>query len=74
MANKKTLEASFKKLEDITSQMEKNEVTLEKSLKLYKDGIAEAKYCTEVLKNIEQEVFVLQKDINDVLKLTKFND
>lgn len=74
MAKKKIFEDSLKRLEEIASEMEKNEISLEKSLKLYKEGIEEAVFCADFLKNIEQEVSILKKDANDVFKFAPFYD
>lgn len=73
MARKKNFENSLKRLEEISLEMEKNEISLENSLKLYKEGVTEAKFCSETLRNIKQEVLVLQKDLNDIFKLENFD-
>lgn len=74
MAKKKDFESSLKRLEEIANQMEKNETTLEKSLKLYKEGVEEATFCASFLKDMEQEVSILQKDSKELFKLTSFYD
>ncbi len=74
MAKKKIFETSLKRLEEITNEMEKNETTLENSLKLYKEGVEEAMFCAEFLKNMEEQVSILQKDANGLFKLNSFYD
>lgn len=74
MAESKNFENSLKRLEEIALEMEKNETTLENSLELYREGVLEAKFCSKTLKDVEQEVFVLRKDIEGILKLEDFND
>lgn len=74
MAKKKIFETSLKRLEEITNEMEKNETTLENSLKLYKEGVEEAMFCAEFLKSMEEQVSILQKDANGFFKLNSFYD
>lgn len=74
MAKKKSFENSLKRLEDIANEMEQNETTLDKSLKLYKEGVEEAIFCSNFLKDIEQEVYTLKKDANHIFKLKSFYD
>ncbi len=74
MAKKKDFESSLKRLEEIAAQMEENDTTLEKSLKLYKEGVEEAMFCADFLKNMEQQVSILQKDANGLFKLNPFYD
>ena len=74
MAKKKIFETSLKRLEEITNEMEKNETTLENSLKLYKEGVEGAMFCAEFLKNMEEQVSILQKDANGLFKLNSFYD
>ena len=69
MAKKKNFETSLKRLEEIANEMEKNETTLEASLKLYKEGVETAMFC-----DIEQQVSILQKETNDLFKLNPFYD
>ena len=72
MAKKKDFESSLKRLEEIANQMEKNDTTLENSLKLYKEGVEEAMFCANFLKDLEQQVSILQKDANGLFKLNPF--
>nr|WP_317358827.1 exodeoxyribonuclease VII small subunit [uncultured Tyzzerella sp.] len=74
MAKKKNFETSLKRLEEIANEMEKNETTLEASLKLYKEGVETAMFCASFLKDIEQQVSILQKETNDLFKLNPFYD
>ena len=74
MAKKKDFESSLKRLEEIAAQMEENDTTLEKSLKLYKEGVEEAMFCADFLKNMEQQVSILQKDANGLFKFNPFYD
>ena len=52
--------------------MEEQSTSLEQAMKLYKQGVEEAIFCSEFLNNIEQEVKILQKNSNGTFKLKKF--
>lgn len=72
MAKKKNFEDALNRLEQITDEMEKDDISLQQSFKLYKEGVEEAVFCSEFLKNIEKEVKILQKNIDETFKLSKF--
>ncbi|MDE6181966.1 MAG: exodeoxyribonuclease VII small subunit [Eubacteriales bacterium] len=72
MAKKNNFEDALNRLENITKEMENSEVTLEQAMKLYKQGVEEAIFCSKFLDNIEQEVKMLQKNSNGTFKLKKF--
>ncbi|WP_250277441.1 exodeoxyribonuclease VII small subunit [[Clostridium] colinum] len=74
MVKKKIFENSLKRLEEISIQMEKNDISLENSLKLYKEGVEEAIFCANFLKDMEQQVAILQKDAAGIFKLNPFYD
>lgn len=74
MAKNKQFEISLKRLEEIATKMEKNDITLDDSLALYKEGIEEAMFCKNFLKDIEQQVTLLQKDAQGLFKLSPFYD
>lgn len=72
MRKKKNFEEALNRLDEITQKMENAEVTLEESMKLYKEGVEIASFCSEFLSNMEQEVKTLQKNSNGTFKLGKF--
>ncbi len=51
-------ENSVKKLEEIISKLESNEVTLEESIEIYKEGITLINSCRKQLENAEMLVTV----------------
>jgi len=53
-------EMSVKRLEEITSALEKENVSLEEALKLYEEGVGLVRACTEQLEKAEQSVKILQ--------------
>ncbi|MGM9669689.1 MAG: exodeoxyribonuclease VII small subunit [Faecousia sp.] len=51
-----TFEASMQRLEQIVRAMERGDVALEESLKLFQEGTALVKSCNELLNQAEMEV------------------
>jgi exodeoxyribonuclease VII small subunit len=61
MAEKK-FEAALARLEEIVGELEKGELSLEQSLKLFEEGIKLARICSARLEEAERKVEVLLKD------------
>ncbi len=62
MAKKKlTYEEALKRIDEITDMLENDEVSLEKSIALYKEGVELLAFCGEKLKMAEQEITLLTK-------------
>lgn len=53
-----TFENSVKKLEEIVSKLESNEITLEESIEIYKEGVTLLGNCKKQLENAELLVTV----------------
>lgn len=62
--NKDTFESSLGKLEEIVTQLEAGEMSLEKSLKLFEDGVKLSRECQERLDQAERRIEILLKDKN----------
>ena len=60
-----TIEEAFAKLDQTVSRLEKEEVALEESFRLYKEGMDLLKYCNEKIDRIEKKMLVLQEDGTD---------
>ena len=71
MANKETFENSISKLEKIVENLEASDLPLEKSLKLFEDGIKQARNCEKKLGEAEGKIQKLIKD-NDLIKKENF--
>ncbi|MEF2920397.1 MAG: exodeoxyribonuclease VII small subunit [Acutalibacteraceae bacterium] len=64
MPKKKTYEQAQNRLEEIIAQLEKGNLPLEESLKLFEEGTALSAYCYKTLNNAQQKVVELtQEDI-----------
>lgn len=55
-------EEALKQLEDIVARLEKGELSLEESLRLYEQGIGLARLCHAKLEEAEGKIEVLIKD------------
>lgn len=65
-------EDALKKLESIVEQMEKGELTLEESLKLFEEGVGLSTSCKEQLDAAEGRVQQLIKQRDGSLKTDSF--
>ena len=61
MSDTVNFEAGIKELEEIVAQLEKNEISLDESLKLFERGVALSAQCNKQLDEAEQKVNVLLK-------------
>lgn len=62
MPKKKTYEEAIARLEEITNQLEKGGIPLEKSLKLFEEGTKLSAYCYKILNEAQQRVTELSTD------------
>ena len=59
---KKTdIESLMKRLEEIVSEMEQEKISLDKSLKLYEEGIGLVAKCSEELESAKRRIKILQQ-------------
>ena len=57
-----TYEKAISRLEEIVSVLEKNDVTLDESLKLFEEGTKLTAFCADQLKNAQQKITELTKE------------
>lgn len=62
MAKAKTLEENFQELDGILGQLERRDISLEESFRLYKDGMKLVKKCNESIDRIEKEIMILSEE------------
>jgi exodeoxyribonuclease VII small subunit len=67
-----SFEESLKKLETIVEQLEKGDLTLEDSLKLFEEGIGLSATCKKELDEAEGKVQMLIKQRDGTLKTEPF--
>lgn len=57
-----TYEKAITRLEEIVNLLEKNEATLDESIKLFEEGIKLTSFCADKIKNAEQKITELTKE------------
>lgn len=57
-----TYEKAILRLEEIVAALEKNEVSLDESLKLFEEGTKLTAFCADKLKNAQQKITELTKE------------
>ena len=62
-----TYEEAVNELENIIKDLEKEDLSLNKSVKKFKRGVELYKYCNEILNSVEGEIKILLKDENENL-------
>ena len=65
-------EEALNKLEKIVAKLEKGDLPLEDSLKLFEEGIRLSRFCNQKLDEAEGRVEILVKDRNGTLKSQPF--
>jgi exodeoxyribonuclease VII small subunit len=73
MAEKK-FEAAMARLEEIVQELEKGDIPLEQSLKLFEEGIKLSRICNKRLEEAERKVEILIKDKNGIMKAEPFEE
>lgn len=63
-AKEMTYESAVKRLEEIVGILEKNEVSLDESMKLFEEGAKLTVYCSKKLQEAEQKITVLTNEEN----------
>lgn len=58
----KSLEVAFEELQDIIGQLEREDITLDASFKLYNDGMKLLRYCNESIDKVEKEIIILNEN------------
>ena len=61
---KQTFEESLRRLEEIVNKLERGEVPLEDSIRMYEEGLALSKLCIGELTRAELRLKKLSKDID----------
>ena len=66
-----TFEAALKQLEEIVQRLEKGELPLEESLKLYEEGVTLSRLCHAKLEEAEGRIEMLMKDARGDLTIDR---
>ena len=62
MAKTRTLETAFEELEATISALEDPQVTLDESLKLYRQDVKLLKYCIDSIDRVEKKIIELKTE------------
>lgn len=62
MAKEQTLDQSFEKLEEMIGKLQQEDISLEESFKLYKEGMKLIKSCNDKIDKVEKEVLKLNEN------------
>jgi len=63
-----SFEDSLKQLENIVEQLESGDIGLEKSVKLYEEGMMLKKNCEDKLKKVEMQIKKIKVENNKITK------
>lgn len=56
------LEEAFERLEETVAALEQEDISLEESFQIYKDGMELLKKCNQAIDQVEKKVLVLNED------------
>lgn len=62
---KMTYDQATLRLDEIVKKLEDENTPIEESLKLFKEGIELTQYCTNKLKDIENEITIIQETLKE---------
>ena len=66
-------ESALRSLEDIVTQLESGDLTLDRSLELFEEGVKISRFCNSKLEEAERKVETLMKAADGTLKETPFS-
>lgn len=61
----KSLETAFEEMNQIIAKLEEDEVSLEDSFRLYKEGMDLLKYCNTSIDKVEKQLIILEEGLED---------
>lgn len=65
MAKTISIEEALKRLDDLTVELAKNDISLEESFKLYNEGLKLVKTCNDQLDKVEKKIIILEEEDAD---------
>jgi exodeoxyribonuclease VII small subunit len=57
-----TFEESMKKLEEMSMQIKRNDITLQEAIKCYEEGVECYKECNKILQDAQQKIKIYGED------------
>ena len=58
----RTIEEALEALDQIADQLESNEITLEESFQVYKEGMELLQYCSKKIDTVEKKMLQISED------------
>lgn len=58
----RTIEEALEALDQIADQLESNEITLEESFQVYKEGMELLQYCSKKIDTVEKKMLQMNED------------
>lgn len=72
--SKLSFEKAMEQLENIVRELESGELSLEKALKQFEEGIKLSKLCSEKLEESEQKINLLMEQADGSVKASAYNN
>ena len=72
MNEENNFEENMKQLEQIANELEKGDLDLDTSVKIFEDGMKISKQCSDMLEKAERKITMLIKNSNDELTEENF--
>ncbi len=63
-----TFEEAIEKLSEIKDKLESPDITLDESLKLYKESVEYTKTCLELLKSTDGKIAVIKSELDKLIE------
>ena len=63
-----TFEESLKKLESIKDSLDRENITLDEAVELYKESVLHTKACLDLLKSTEGKITVVKSEIDKLVE------
>jgi exodeoxyribonuclease VII small subunit len=70
----KDFESALQSLEEIVGQLEAGDLTLDRALELFEEGVQISRFCNSKLEEAERRVEILLKNGEDTLQEAPFQD
>lgn len=67
-------ESALKTLEDIVGKLENGDLTLERSLELFEEGVKISRFCSSRLEDAERKVEILTRSADGTLSEQPFSE
>jgi exodeoxyribonuclease VII small subunit len=74
MAKQKTFEDAMESLETIVQELESGDLTLEKAMQRFEEGIKLSKFCSDKLDETEKKITLLTGNADGTVSETPFSD